>query len=290
MIYGMNLLLWTTRIDESHLPLLESLSAMGYGLVEVPIFDFAEPAAYARLGSRIRAMGMQPYAVSALNAAQNIASADKAIRAAGEADMIRMMDCAAALGAPFLSGPMHSAIGVFSGIGPTADEMARSAASLSRVAAHGASLGVRLAIEPLNRFECYLMNDLESAARYAASVGSGAAILYDTFHAHIEEKDAAAAIRAHGTSIGLVHISENDRSTPGQGQVRWAETFAALRDIAYNGPLIVEAFGLALPELSAATRIWRRMFADELSLARDALAFMRQMTSSSSDIARQAQL
>jgi D-psicose/D-tagatose/L-ribulose 3-epimerase len=276
MVYGMNLLLWTTRVDESHLPVLESLAGMGYGLVEVPVFDIEDPAAYAKLGRRIRDMGMQPSAVSALNADQNIASSDKKVRARGEADMMRMLDCAAALGAPFLSGPMHSAIGVFSGLGPTTDDIHRSAECLSRVAAYGATQGVRLGIEPLNRFECYLMNDLASAATYAAMVGSGARVLYDTFHAHIEEKDVAAAIRTHGASIGLVHISENDRSTPGRGQVRWSETFGALRDVGYGGPLIVEAFGLALPELSAATRIWRRMFSDELALARDALVFMRE--------------
>ncbi len=275
MIYGMNLLLWTTRVDDSHLPILESLAAMGYGLVEVPVFDTADPGAYARLGRSIRDMGLQPSAVSALNADQNIASADKRLRARGEADVMRMMECAAAMGAPFLSGPMHSAIGVFSGQGPSADELRRSAESLAHISAYGATLDVRLCIEPLNRFECYLINDLADAAGFVAEVGSNATVLYDTFHAHIEEKDVAAAIRAHGASIGLVHVSENDRSTPGQGQVRWTETFAALHDIAYDGPLIVEAFGLALPELSAATRIWRRMFDDELSLARDALAFMR---------------
>lgn len=282
MIYGMNLLLWTTRVDDSHLPIIERLAGMGYGLVEVPVFDIADPKAYAGLGRRIRDMGLQPSAVSALNADQNIASADEGLRAAGEADLMRMVDCAAAMGAPFLSGPLHSAIGVFSGHGPTPDEIRRSAESLSRVAHHGAGLGVRLAIEPLNRFECYLMNDLASAADYTARVGSGAAVLYDTFHAHIEEKDAAAAIRAHGASIGLVHISENDRSTPGEGQVRWSETFAALREIGYDGPLVVEAFGLALPDLSAATRIWRRMFSDELSLAENALAFMRESWENSS--------
>lgn len=275
MMYGMNLLLWTTRVEERHLPILESLAAMGYGLVEVPVFDFTDPDGYAELGKRIRGMGLQPSAVSALNGSQNIASPDGSVRASGEADMMRMMDCAAAMGAPFLSGPMHSAIGVFTGEGPTPDEVHRSAECLARVAAYGAKQGVRLGIEPLNRFECYLMNDLATATGYAAMVGSGASVLYDTFHAHIEEKDPAAAIRAHGSGIGIVHISENDRSTPGRGQVRWSETFDALRDIGYSGPLVVEAFGLALPELSAATRIWRRMYSDELALARDALGFMR---------------
>lgn len=72
-----------------------------------------------------------------------------------------------------------------------------------------------------------------------------------------------------------VHISENDRSTPGLGNVNWEENFDALREINYNGWLVVEAFGLSLPELAAATKIWRRMFESEEQLARDSLAFMK---------------
>ena len=77
-----------------------------------------------------------------------------------------------------------------------------------------------------------------------------------------------------------VHISENDRSTPGQGNVRWAENFDTLKEIGYNGWLVVEAFGLALPALVAATKIWRRMYQSEEQLARDALAFMKREWSS----------
>jgi D-psicose/D-tagatose/L-ribulose 3-epimerase len=73
-----------------------------------------------------------------------------------------------------------------------------------------------------------------------------------------------------------VHISENDRSTPGQGNIRWTETFAAFRETGYNGWMVVEAFGLALPAIAAATKIWRRMFDSEEQLARDALAFMKR--------------
>jgi D-psicose/D-tagatose/L-ribulose 3-epimerase len=75
-----------------------------------------------------------------------------------------------------------------------------------------------------------------------------------------------------------VHISENDRSTPGQGQVAWKETFDTLRETGYDGWMTVEAFGLALPEISAATKIWRRMYESEEQLSRDALAFMQQQT------------
>ncbi len=275
MRYGMNMYLWTTRPGPEHRPILAALAEMGYDLVELPVLDFEEIGYYERLGREVRAVGLEPLAVNALNAEQNIAAADAETRARGEAALERMVDCAAAMGAPILSGPMHSAIGVFTGQGPQPDELARSAEIMARIAERGRQKGVCLAIEPLNRFECYLLNDTAAAADFAARVGSGAGILYDTFHAHIEEKDPAAIIRAHIDAIAHVHVSENDRSTPGRGQVRWDDTFAALKGAGYKGPLVVEAFGLALPELSAATRIWRRMFDDELTLARDALAFMR---------------
>ncbi len=275
MRFGMNFLLWTTRVGPEHRPILAALAEMGYDIVELPVFDLTDIAAYERLGREVRDLGLEPLAVTALAPDQNICSEDSETRARGAAALDRIVDCAAAMGAPILSGPVHSPIGVFSGQGPTAEELQRSAEILGRTAERGVRLGVRLAIEPLNRFECYLLNDTASAARFAGAVGSGAGILYDTFHAHIEEKDPAAAIRAHSAAIALVHISENDRSTPGQGQVRWSDTFRALKAAGYEGPLVVEAFGLALPELSAATRIWRRMFDDELLLARDALAFMR---------------
>lgn len=275
MLYGMNMLLWTTRVGPQHRRILAALAEMGYDAVELPVFDLEDTGYYERLGNEVRDLGLSPLAVTALDASCNICAEDAQTRQRGEAALNRMVECAAALGAPILSGPIHSAIGVFSGQMPERAERARSIDTLVRVAERGQRMGLRLAIEPLNRFECYLLNDTASAAAFAAEVGAGAGILYDTFHAHIEEKDPAAAIRAHAGSIALVHVSENDRSTPGLGQVRWTETFDALKDTGYAGPLVVEAFGLALPELSAATRIWRKMFDDELELAQGALSFMR---------------
>ena len=275
MQYGMNLLLWTTRPGPEHRPILAALAEMGYDLVEVPVFDLEDVAGYERLGKDIRDLGLGPLAVTALNAEQNVCIDDPDTRRHGEAALDRMVDCASALGAPILSGPIHSAIGVFTGSGPQPEELARSAGILAGVAERAQPRGVRLAIKPLNRFECYLLDDTAAAARFAAEVGAGAGILNDTFHAHIEEKDPAAAILNHADSIALVHVSENDRSIPGRGQIRWQGTFVALKAAGYPVPLDVEAFGLALPEFSAATRVWRRMFDGELELAREALAFMR---------------
>ena len=103
-------------------------------------------------------------------------------------------------------------------------------------------------------------------------------MMYDTFHANIEEKNVREAIRTCAPYTVHVHISENDRSAPGTGGVRWLETFDAFRETGYDGWMVVEAFGLALPAIAAATKIWRRMYPSEEQLARDALAFMKANT------------
>ncbi len=145
------------------------------------------------------------------------------------------------------------------------------------VAEHAAQVQVLLGVEYLNRFETYLLNCASDTARFVQEVDHPSCrMMYDTFHAHIEEKSAAEAIRTAAPHLVHVHISENDRSTPGQGAVHWNTTFDALKTVGYDGWLMIEAFGLALPELAAATKIWRRMFDDELKLAREGLAFMKQ--------------
>ena len=173
-------------------------------------------------------------------------------------------------------GRGHSALGIFSGSGPTADELAWGADSMRAVAEHAATCGVTLAVEYLNRFECYFINTAADTARFIETVDHpNCKMMYDTFHANIEEKCITTAVKECADQTVHVHISENDRSTPGQGGVDWDTSFAALKETGYDGWMVVEAFGLALPDLAAATKIWRRMYESEEQLATDALAFMK---------------
>ena len=274
MKYGMNLLLWNGEINEGMLPTLEKLKAMGYDGVEVPLFNLGLD--YAAWGKRLDDLGLRRTAVTVRNVEDNPISPDASVRAKGVQLNKQTLDCCAALGVENLVGPMHSALGHFSGAGPTADEWKWGVDSMSQAAEHAGKVGVTLCVEALNRFECYFLNAHADAARFARQVNHPACkIMYDTFHSNIEEKDIVATLHEIKDVVQHIHISENDRSTPGAGNVNWEKNFRGLSEIKYDGWLVIEAFGLALPELAAATKIWRRMFESEIKLAEEGLAFMK---------------
>ncbi|MBN2021971.1 MAG: sugar phosphate isomerase/epimerase [Pirellulales bacterium] len=276
MRYGMNLLMWTDTLSDEAMPILDELKEVGYDAVELPMFDRDE-ANSVKWGKRLDALGLARSATTVRGADDNPMSADPAVRRRGIEANKETLDCCAAAGCEVMAGPFHSALGYFSGRGPTEDEWKWAVQSMRETAEHAEKVGVTLALEYLNRFECYLLNTAADGARFVADVGHPrCTMMYDTFHAHIEEKNIPAAIRALKGCLGHVHISENDRSTPGEGNVRWKENFDALAEIGYDGLMVVEAFGLALEKLVPATKIWRRMYRSERQLAADALAFMKR--------------
>src|SRR5262249_56597437 len=99
---------------------------------------------------------------------------------------------------------------------------------------------------------------------------------YTTCYANIEDKSVPQALDTLGKHMVHVHISENDRGTPGTGQVHWDETFRALRQAKYDGWLVIEAFGRALPDLAAATRVWRDLFPNADEVYTRGLRFMKE--------------
>ncbi len=257
MRIGMCMFLWTTHVTADHEALLRDIKATGFDGVEIPIFE-GDAAHYARLGDLLDRIGLARTAVSAMgDPAMNLIG-DAAARAAGVAHMRQVIDCAQALGASTLSGPLHSTLGHFSGLGPTAAELAHSVASQRAIGDHAARRGVTLGLEALNRFECYLVNTMADLCAHIDAIGHPAIrAMYDTFHSNIEEQDPIAAFTENLRHIVHVHMSENDRGVPGRGNIPWAETFAAIRRSGYDGWLTIEAFGRGLPALAAATKVWR---------------------------------
>ena len=210
----------------------------------------------------LRILGLESTGISVIPSLDvNPIGASPEQRAGGLKHMEWILECCAALGAKIVGGPLHSTIGHFSGDGPTADEHKR-AVDFHRAAGEIARKhGVTIALEAINRFECYFVNTMTDLAAHLSAVKHpNVKGMYDTFHANIEEKDPIAAISAIWPHLCHVHISENDRGTPGEGHIDFAPVFAALKHSGYDGWLTIEAFGRALPELAAATRVWRDFF------------------------------
>lgn len=274
---GMNLLLWTDHVTEALDPVLDQLKAIGFDAVEVPIFNTTDLAPYERLGQRLKALGLGATAVTVMTPDTNPISADPAIRAKAVAHLDRVMECGQAFGCEILCGPVHSAIGIFSGQGPTEDEFKFGVETLQKVGEKAQSRKIRIAAEYLNRFENYFLTTASQMVRFVQAVNHPSVkMMYDSFHAHIEEKNQADAIASCAKETIHIHVSENDRGIPGTGQVDWDGYFAGIKQTGYDGYLTIEAFGLALPALAAATRVWRKLFPDEIGLCRDGHAFMRQ--------------
>lgn len=258
MKIGFCMFLWTTHVTLAHERLLKDIKATGYDGVEVPIFE-GEPDHYRKLGEMLDQIGLDRTAVSAMgDPAMSLISASAAARKKGIAYMKWAIDCADALGAKTLSGPLHSPLGHFSGVGPTNAELKRSIQSQRTIGEHAAKRSVTIGLEALNRFECYLLNTMDALAEHVREIGHpNIRAMYDTFHANIEEADPIGAYARNVSEIAHIHISENDRGVPGRGNVPWKKTFRAIRESGYDGWLTIEAFGRGLPDLAAATKVWR---------------------------------
>jgi len=289
MKYGFNLLLWTTDVQESDLATLEKVREIGYDGVELPIFNL-DVDNFRKIGEKCDELGLERTAVTVSTDEENPISPDASVREAALNRLKLAVDCCAAAGVTHLCGPFHSALGSFPpseeltgfrqfasrGVARTDDEWKWGKEVLSQVADHAQSSNVMLTLEYLNRFECYFLNCAADTARFCREVNHpNLKMMYDTFHANIEEKSIREAVKESADQTVHVHISENDRSTPGQGGVDWDTSFAALKESGYEGWFVVEAFGLALPDLAAATKIWRKMYDTEEKLCSDALAFMK---------------
>ena len=195
----MNMLLWATDVSgPEYQPVFEMLRDAGYDGVEVPIFDTSQEsvAGYEQLGRRLADLGLEALGVGARSGDDSPISADADVRERGLRATNAAVDICAALGAKTICGPLGAPLGYFSGTGPTSEEWKHSVESLRAAAEHAQTRDVTIVVEYLNRFEMYLINCAADAAALVREVDHpNCRVMYDTFHAHIEEKDPAVRSR-----------------------------------------------------------------------------------------------
>jgi D-psicose/D-tagatose/L-ribulose 3-epimerase len=273
---GMNLLLWATHITQEHFPILAKLKKTGFDGVEIPVFQ-GDAAHYRMIQKELANQGLRCTTVTVATPEASPISPDAAVRKAAGERLKWAIEMTATLGGEIMAGPYHSPLAVFSGTGPTADEKKRAADVLRGAAEEARRAKVTLAIEYLNRFECYFLTTAADARALVKQVDHPSfRTMFDSFHANIEEKNSYQTIKGMADVMAHVHISEGDRGTPGTGQVHWDDVFRGLREVGYDGWLVIEAFGRALPDLAAATRVWRDLFPSPEEVYTQGLRFMKE--------------
>lgn len=278
-IIGINTFLWTTdwRNRETASTLLKGIRSLGFDAVQIPILSLDSIEA-AWLCEEIERNGLQCFISAGLKPERDVTSQDEETRRRGIDYLESCVEIAHRMGCSFLSGSFHSVFGMKSSR-PVADEhWIRSAESLREVARRAGKLGMELALEPINRYESFLVNTGGQADRLIELIGEpNVKVQLDTFHMNLEEESISGAIRAVGKNLIHFHVAENHRGRFGRGAMPWDEVFEGLADIGYRGAIVIESFVPEVPEVATAACIWRRMAPSADALASEGLALLRKL-------------
>jgi D-psicose/D-tagatose/L-ribulose 3-epimerase len=278
---GLSTFVLASPFSDSDLGVFRDVSAMGYDEVEVCIEDPARLTA-AKVAKAASDEGLSVLVCGAFGPDRD-ASNEQPGRRQDAVDYLKgCVDFAAEVGSPLVSGPMYATTGQARLLSDyeRAAQWGRARDSLAEVAQYAAGSSVRLAIEPLNRFETDLVNTVEQGVRLCDDIGAAnVGLLLDTFHMNIEEKDVPAAVRSAGKHLFHIQASENDRGTPGTGHVDWSGLVRALRDLEYQGSVVVESFLPTVKEIARAVSLWRPVAPSMTHLARESVSFLRPLLS-----------
>jgi len=272
---GFNVLAWTAAVSDDVFPIIDRLKGIGYDGVE---FYLGSPdiAAYQRMGDYTKGLGMETTAVITVGKDDNPVSESAEIRGKALDKIKWAVDRAYDLNAKIICGPFHSAHTVFVNRPAEDQEYARAGEVLHAAGEYAAQANIVFALEALNRFECYLCNTTSQLLKLVkAADHPNVQAMFDTHHANIEEKNYGAALDIIAPVLAHVHISENDRGTPGDGQVLWDDAFSSLAKINYKGWLTIEAFSRNDPDFANAIGVWRE-FSDPWDIAEKGYKFIRE--------------
>ncbi|MEM7367257.1 MAG: sugar phosphate isomerase/epimerase [Bacteroidota bacterium] len=277
MKIGLNLLLWTVRLEETDLQRLDVLKEIGFDGVEIPLSPDYSDRFLDKVSRRLQSLDLACSCSAFLPPESSAIHPDPSVRKRGQRQLEQFVNMAARLNSSVVMGPMHSPHKDFPGRGPSMDEKKWCAEVLHKSGEYAQSHDIRLSVEFLNRFECYfLTHSLEAKALVDMVDHPHVGMTYDTHHAHLEDASIHDTIMTCQQSINHIHISESHRGTPGKGLVNWAETFRAIKDIQYDDWLVVEAFGQGNQVLIQGANIWRNCFESEDQLCKEALHFVNE--------------
>jgi D-psicose/D-tagatose/L-ribulose 3-epimerase len=280
MKFGVNTFVWVSPLTTAAVKdLAPKVKAMGFDILELAI---EEPALLdlGQVKSALRENALLPVICGAFGADRNLCSADPHIVENAKSYIRWLVDASAELGSPLICGPMYSAVGKEHLDDPRARqaEWQRAVSGVREMAQYARPQGVRFALETLNRFETDMLNIVSQGLDFVEQTGADNVGLHlDTFHLHLEEKHSGDAIRLAGKKLFYLHACENDRGVPGTGQVHWDEVAKALKDVHYDGPVVIESFASQVKEIARAVCIWREIAPSQDAIAEQGLKFIKTL-------------
>ncbi|MBN6058579.1 sugar phosphate isomerase/epimerase [Nonomuraea sp. RK-328] len=273
---GVNTWVWVSPLtDESLAALAPRIAAWGFDVVELPI---EHPGDWdpSRAAALLEGLGLGASVVLTMPPGRELVGASPR-RVQETQDYLRhCVDVAAAVGAPAVSGPAYASVGRAWPM--SADERralyTELRENLKPVVAHAAERGIRIGVEPLNRYETSVINTVEQALE---ALPEECGLALDTYHMNIEERDPLGAVRLAGARIEHLQVCGTDRGAPGGDHFDWPGFAAAVRDVGYRGPLVIESFTADNTTIATAASVWRPLAPSQDALATEGLAFLRAL-------------
>jgi len=282
MQFGASTFIWVSPFSNDKIDfLVEKVKNFGFDLIELCIED---PAIInpQKVREATQKASIGAIACGAFGPDRDISSEDVGIQENGINYIKTCIDYAAAMGSPVVVGPMYSATGKARLLSPgeKEDQWNLGVKNLKIVADYAQEKNIKLAVEPLNRFETDFINTVEQGLELIERIDyDNVGLLLDTFHMNIEEKNSASAICAAGEKLFHFHACSNDRGTPGTGQINWEAISSAIKNIGYDGPLVIESFTPEIKEIAKAVSFWRPIVKDQDLLAKEGLEFLKKIFS-----------
>ena len=276
---GASSYIWVSPFSTDKTEQLAHAKEIGFDVYEIAV-ERPELIDEEKVLTEAQKAGIKVYVCGAYGETRDISSDVPEYRDNGMAYGKRLIDMAAALGSPYVAGPMYAAVGRtrLADRDEKERQMRFAVENMKRLADYASGRGVKLAIEPLNRFETDFINTVEQGLYFLDRIGyDNVGFLLDTFHMNIEEKSIPDAIRSAMGKIFDFHACANDRGTPGEDHFEWEEIREALKDAGYEGPIVIEAFTPGIREIAKAVSLWRQLAESPDCLARNGLRFLRSV-------------
>ena len=281
MKFGASTFIWVSPFSSDTMYLFDKAKEQGFDALEICIEDPAHIDA-ALVAKAAASSGVEPLICGIMGAGRDMSSDDPASRESGIRYMKTCIDLANRMGAPLITGPLYSEVGKFGLQTPEAKRQRNAWAveNMQKMAAYAKDAGVKLAVEPLNRFETDFLNTVDQGLEFLQQVNAeNVGFLLDTFHMNIEEKKIGEAIRKAGDKLLSFHACGNDRGAPGSDHIDWDEVKEALQAIGYDAYLVIESFNTDIKEIARAVSLWRPLAASADDLAMDGLRFLKKQFS-----------